>query len=188
AIIRPAPGGDPMRGTRGALCGNPALLGETLPRIVGQIRGCGIERPVRVNVVDGVRLSTPATMDCDTANALAAWVRDGVKPAVGRAGGGVAQLHVAAHYTCRTRNHRPGARLSEHGRGRAIDISAITLADGRVLSVLRDWRGRDGHILKAMHKSACGPFTTTLGPGSDGMHEDHLHLDTAQHRRGRYCR
>jgi hypothetical protein len=39
-----------------------------------------------------------------------------------------------------------------------------------------------------MHRAACGTFGTTLGPGSDGMHEDHFHYDTARHRNGAYCR
>jgi hypothetical protein len=39
-----------------------------------------------------------------------------------------------------------------------------------------------------MHRAACGRFGTTLGPGSDGMHEDHLHFDTARHANGPYCR
>lgn len=188
AAIRPAPGTGPVTGRSGALCGNPAIRGEAMAPIVGRISGCGVARPVRVTSVEGVSLSQASIMDCDTANALATWVRTGVKPAVGGTGGGVRQLQVAAHYVCRTRNHRSGARLSEHAKGRAIDISGITLVDGRTLTILRDWRGPGGQMLRAMHRAACGPFGTTLGPGSDGMHEDHLHLDTARHRRGNYCR
>jgi len=58
-----------------------------------------------------------------------------------------------------------------------------------VIDVRRDWRRRaEGRILKAAHKAACGIFGTTLGPGSDGMHEDHLHYDIARHHNGPYCR
>lgn len=165
------------------------LVGETIPPIRGRIAGCGVDRPLRVSEVAGVRLSPPAVMDADTARALVRWVERGAKPAVGRRGGGVSELRIAAHYACRTRNHRAGARISEHGRGRAIDISAVVLANGEVLTVQDDYRrGRTGRILRAMHKAACGPFGTTLGPGSDGMHEDHFHFDTARHRSGPYCR
>jgi hypothetical protein len=117
-------------------------------------------------------------------------VCEAARPAIGRTGGGLAELRVAAHYVCRTRNHQAGARISEHGRGRAIDISGLTLADGTAINVLRDWRGSPhSAALRQMHRRACGIFTTTLGPGSDGMHEDHLHFDVAE-RRGRatYCR
>jgi len=167
----------------GNLCGIRGIEGQTLAPIARTAQGCGIANPVRVTAVDGVRLSTAAVMECDTARALHTWVRSGVKPAVGKHGGGVVEMRVAAHYACRTRNHRPGAPISEHGRGRAIDISAIRLANGEVFTVLRGWRDRTyGPMLKAMHKAACGTFRTTLGPGSDGMHEDHFHYDTAQRR------
>jgi len=33
--------------------------------------------------------------------------------------------------------------------------------------------------------SVCTRFSTVLGPGSDGYHEDHIHLDLAE-RRGNY--
>jgi hypothetical protein len=173
----------------GNLCGVRGIEGQTIAPIARTAQGCGIANPVRVTAVDGVRLSTAAVMECDTARALHSWVRTGVKPAVGNHGGGVVELRVAAHYVCRTRNHRAGARVSEHGRGRAIDISGITLANGETISVKDDWRtSRHSRFLRDIHKAACGTFGTTLGPGSDGMHEDHFHFDTARHRGGPYCR
>jgi len=98
------------------------------------------------------------------------------------------QIQVAAHYACRTRNNRPGARLSEHALGIAIDISAFVLADGTRLTVLNDWRGRNGQLMKRLHASACGPFGTVLGPNSDRHHQDHFHFDVAEYRNGSYCR
>jgi len=177
---------EPPRTVRGSVCGDPAIRGETVPRITGQVRGCGIEEPVRVTEVDGVRLSSAATMDCDTAKALRNWVSKGLKPAFGRTE--VKTLRVAAHYACRTRNNRPGARISEHGRGKAIDISGIILANGQEISILRDYRSGAGAPVRQAHKAACGTFGTTLGPGSDRFHNDHLHFDTARHRNGPYCR
>ena len=36
--------------------------------------------------------------------------------------------------------------------------------------------------------SACARFTTVLGPGSDGYHENHIHLDLAVRNSGyRFC-
>ncbi|MFN4171986.1 MAG: extensin family protein [Pseudorhodobacter sp.] len=177
---------EPPRTVRGSVCGDPAIRGESVPRITGQVRGCGIEEPVRVTEVDGVRLTSAATMDCDTAKALRNWVSKGLKPAFGRIE--VKSLRVAAHYTCRTRNNRPGAPISEHGRGKAIDISGIILANGQEISILRDYRSGLGAPVRQAHKAACGPFGTTLGPGSDRFHNDHLHFDTARHRNGPYCR
>ena len=73
-------------------------------------------------------------------------------PTIGSRGGGVVELKVAAHYACRTRNNRKGARISEHGRGRAVDISAIVLKNGTRLEVLTGWRDpAQGPLLKQMH-------------------------------------
>lgn len=176
--------------SRGAgLCGDANLSGTLSGHVPGATEGCGIARAVRLEAVHGVRLSRPATLDCPTARTLGHWVAQSVKPAVGRRGGGLEGLEVAAHYVCRTRNHRPGAPVSEHGKGRAIDISALHLADGSRISVLEDWgRGPKGRVLARVHRQACGPFGTVLGPNSDRFHRDHLHLDTARHRGGPYCR
>jgi hypothetical protein len=39
-----------------------------------------------------------------------------------------------------------------------------------------------------LRKSVCARFTTVLGPGSDGYHEDHVHVDLAERRGGyRIC-
>lgn len=166
----------------GYVCGDRAILGRVLEPIGNPAQGCGIAEPVQVTSVDGVVLSQAATMDCATASALHAWIDEGLRPAF--RGRDPVQLVVAAHYVCRGRNNRPGARISEHGRGRAIDIAGIAFADGSAVSVADDY----GRALRRAHRAACGIFGTTLGPGSDGYHEDHLHFDTASHRNGPYCR
>ncbi|MFN4131267.1 MAG: extensin family protein [Paracoccaceae bacterium] len=182
ASIAPVmPGKQGVVSKKGAVCGDPSIKGETLAPITSRIQGCGVPDPVRITSVAGVRLSQAATVDCGTARALKTWVERGVEPVYGK--GKVVQMQVAGHYVCRTRNHRAGAKVSEHGKGRAIDISGFTFSNGKTVSVLRNF---DSTMRKA-HKAACGIFKTTLGPGSDGMHEDHLHLDVAQ-RSSTYCR
>jgi len=174
---------------RGSVCRDRSIRGAEIGPVAGKLTGCGVSEAVRVNEVAGVTLSQPSVMDCDTAKALKAWIDKGLKPAVKRRGGGVAKLKVAAHYSCRTRNSRKGAKISEHGKGKAIDISAIILQNGEVLSVLNDWnKRREGKILKKAHRAACGPFGTVLGPDSDRYHRDHFHFDTARYRSGAYCR
>lgn len=172
----------------GSICGVNGIKGQTIKPITSRVSGCGVERPVQVSSVAGVRLSSSAVMDCGTAKALFSWVNDSVKPTFKRKGGGVHSLQVAAHYACRTRNNRKGARISEHGKGRAIDISAINLKNGDTLTVLKDWRSRHGRAMRKIHKAACGPFGTVLGPQSDRYHRDHFHFDTARYRSGPYCR
>ena len=174
---------------KGAVCGNADIQGVTVGSVPGR-GACGIENAVRLREVAGIGLSQQAVMTCDTAKALNTWVSKSVKPAFSRIGGGLSELKVAAHYACRTRNNQPGARFSEHGKGRAIDISAFTLRDGSSVTVLRGWRqgGAVSRALKKVHAGACGPFGTVLGPNSDRFHQDHFHFDTARYRSGPYCR
>ncbi len=164
------------------ICGDPAILGRALAPIGDPARGCAVAAPVQVTSVAGVALGPAATMDCPTARALRDWVDDGLRPAfrdrqpVG--------LSIAAGYVCRSRNNRPGAPVSEHGRGKAIDIAAITFADGGTVTLADAWGG----ALRQAYRAACGIFGTTLGPGSDGLHEGHMHLDTADRDGRPYCR
>ncbi|MFL4470299.1 extensin family protein [Tateyamaria armeniaca] len=173
---------------KGQVCGDPDLQGDVVGFVPGRINGCGVKEAVRLKSVSGVALSQHAVIDCPTAKALKRWTEKGAKPALRNVGGGLKSYRVAAHYACRTRNNRPGARISEHGRGKAIDISGFVMQDGTTLTVLNDWNSRNGRALKSMHKAACGPFGTVLGPNSDRFHRDHFHFDTAKHRGGAYCR
>ena len=74
-----------MSGARGTgrLCGIRGIEGQRIPPITSEVEGCGLAQPVRVTHVDGLRLSQPAIMDCETAAALHRWVRKGVRPAAG---------------------------------------------------------------------------------------------------------
>lgn len=165
----------------GAVCGVSAIKGEPIARIGSKVSGCGVEDPVRVTSVSGVRLSQAATVDCSIAKALNAWVDEVAQPAFD---GKLVELQVAAHYICRSRNNVKGAKVSEHGKGRAIDISAFVLSNGKVLTVARNYN----KLLRRIYKAGCSYFRTTLGPGSDGYHEDHFHFDTSARKGGAYCR
>lgn len=172
----------------GSVCGIAGLRGQRVARVRGN-GGCGISDAVRITELDGVRLTRETLIGCDAARALHGWIRDHAKPAIGRRGGGLSRVVVIAGYSCRTRNSRKGARLSEHARGNAIDIAGFILRDGSTLSVLRDWNSRaNGPTMKRLHRSACGPFGTVLGPASDRYHRDHFHFDVAGYRSGAYCR
>jgi hypothetical protein len=57
-------------------------------------------------------------------------------------------------------------------------MSRVELTD---LHVPKDFR-------EGLRKSVCAQFTTALGPGSDGSHEDHIHVDLLERRGGyRIC-
>jgi hypothetical protein len=171
-----------------SVCGDVDLQGEEIGDIPGRLPGCGARNAVRLRSVAGVSLSTPAVMTCDTARALGKWV-DGPLQRAFRRQGPVREIRVASGYACRTRNNRPGAKISEHGKGRAIDLAAFTMADGTVSTVKDGWNG-PRKARRALHKAygaACGTFGTTLGPDSDAYHRDHFHFDTARYRSGPYC-
>jgi len=186
AALRPK--NRPSHVGKAKICGDPAFEGKSVAPIQGKIRGCGVAEPVRVTSVSGVLLSRPAIMDCTTAKALKTWIKNGAQPALSKRGG-VKSLDVVAHYACRTRNNQKGAKISEHGKGRAIDIAGMTAGDGSKISLLQGWKSRrDGPALRKMWRAACGPFGTVLGPESNRFHRDHFHFDTARYRSGSYCR
>ncbi|WP_234872616.1 extensin-like domain-containing protein [Allitabrizicola rongguiensis] len=185
AAVRILPGKTGVFGRKGSVCGVPGIKGEEIAPITSRVRGCGIADPVRVTSVDGVQLSPAATIDCGTAIALNRWVDQALQPAFKR--DKVAELRIAASYACRPRNNVKGAKLSEHGKGNAVDIGAIVLESGKTISVESDWRKSAGKPMKAAYRGACGIFGTTLGPDGDRYHKNHMHFDTADQRNGPYC-
>lgn len=167
---------------RGSVCGDPDIRGEPLATIGKPGKGCGIAEPVKVTSIAGVGFSQPATIDCTTAKALKKWMAKGMQPAFGNRT--IAKLHIYGSYSCRGRNNVKGAKMSEHARGKAVDIAGFIFTDGTEWTVRKNYN----KSMRKAQKSACGIFGTTLGPGSDGYHEDHLHFDTAKQRGGAYCR
>jgi len=157
---------------------------------------CGVPEPVAVAALGGgsTDLTTKAIVDCRLAEVLANWLSDEAQPAARKfLGGEIVGLRVAASYTCRTRNGVTGAKLSEHGRGNAIDISAFNIAGRGWIEVGGVHGLAAARFMGALRKSACGPFKTVLGPGSDSYHSDHFHFDLAQRSKrgksgGLYCR
>lgn len=153
---------------------------------------CMVRNPFLVTAAAAgrVRLEPAATLRCQMVPSFERWVKDILQPgARAYLGSTVVSLKIAASYACRTRNSISGARLSEHGRGNAIDISEFRLADGQTITVKAGWRGsRDaGRFLRYVHRGACEHFSTVLGPNADRFHHDHLHFDLASHGpRGTY--
>ncbi|MDX2287787.1 MAG: extensin family protein [Hyphomicrobiaceae bacterium] len=45
----------------------------------------------------------------------------------------------------------------------------------------------ESRFLKRLHKEACGPFGTVLGPEANEAHRNHFHFDLAERRRSAYC-
>jgi hypothetical protein len=117
------------------------------------------------------------------ASALAEWIRNDIAPLAAGLGSAISNLDNFDSYECRGRNRVAGARLSEHGRANALDVRAFRLANGRAVSLTDRTVPRE--VRESVLHSACTRFPTVLGPGSDGYHEDHIHLDLME-RRGNY--
>lgn len=168
-----------------------AMLGVTATPLDPVDKGaCGMTAPVEVAALDGgaVDINGEAVVNCSMAEAFATFMDGTVGPIADRLlKAPVTGIRVAAGYNCRSRNNIPGAQLSEHATGNAIDIAAFEV-EGLWITVGKA-EGEDGEFLAAVRKAACGPFKTVLGPGSDAYHGDHFHLDLAHRRNGsEYCR
>ena len=150
---------------------------------------CAVDDVVRLDAVvakDGrrVAMSPPATLRCTMAEAVVHWVRDELAPT--EFGAPLKALSIDTSFECRSRNRIKGAKLSEHGNANAIDVRTVTLTNGKSLG-LTDM-AVDKALRERLKAGACARFTTVLGPGSDGYHENHVHLDFIQRRGGyRMC-
>ena len=148
---------------------------------------CGMTRPLKVAALDNgaIAIDKTLTIDCPMIPALEAWLNAIVEPdAQTRFGQKVATVNVFGAYSCRGIDNMPGARLSEHAFGNAVDVAGFTLADGRRVDFVHDWKTTDSQeaaFLHEVHAGACQYFTTVLGPGADVFHYNHIHLDLANH-------
>lgn len=158
---------------------------------VGGPAGCGgpdvvhLERIILADHTE-VAIEPPATLRCDMAEAVVLFVRRDLAPAAAAMGAPLSAIENYDSYDCRGRNRVAGAKLSEHGLANALDIRSVRLKDGRMVRPADTRAPREFRI--AMKGAACNRFTTVLGPGSDGYHEDHIHIDRAERRGGyRLC-
>jgi hypothetical protein len=152
---------------------------------------CGASDVVRLEAIvlpdkTRVTISPAATLRCGMAESIALWLRNDVAPAAAALGAPLAEIVNDSSFDCRGRNRIVGARLSEHGKANALDIRALKLTNGTVIELTNPIVSKE--FRSTMRKSACERFMTVLGPGSDGYHESHVHVDLAERARGyRLC-
>ena len=163
---------------------------DAMPRLIGP-GACGGGDMVQLNAVrlakDARIVVKPAPIiRCEMAESFASWIRDEAAPRVNASGTALRSVDTYDDFNCRGRNRIIGAQISEHGKGNAVDVRSFTLVNNRVMlltDVTVSKELRDG-----LRESVCARFTTVLGPGSDGYHEEHIHLDLADRRQGyRIC-
>ncbi|MBX9886272.1 MAG: extensin family protein [Novosphingobium sp.] len=154
--------------------------------------GCSAVGAVRLDLLrsDGgmLQLSNLGPVTCPLANTLSGWARFGVDRAA-RAilGSALVRIETMGSYSCRT--VAGTARLSAHASANAVDVSGFVLADGRRITVLRDWDSDDPQaraFLATIRMSACKRFGTVLTPEYNAAHRDHFHLEVGGERP--FCR
>lgn len=148
---------------------------------------CGAADAVQLQAVvlpdqTKVAVTPPATLRCSMAEQIADWLREDVAPALAQAGPPLRVIDNFDSYECRGRNRVRAAALSEHGRADALDVRGFRLADGHEVNLTDVSVAKD--LREKIRASACERFSTVLGPGSDGYHEEHVHLDLAERRNG----
>lgn len=127
--------------------------------------------------------SATLQMTCAQTAALYTWERHVALPAAREIlGSDIARIETYGSFSCR--NIAGTSRLSEHASANAIDVSGFRLADGRLISVKKDWdsKGPEGKFLREVHSGACDLFSVTLGPDYNAAHADHFHMDMGSSR------
>ncbi|KAB2871229.1 MAG: extensin family protein [Bauldia sp.] len=175
--------------------GTTPPVGMTQIAKIGGPGGCGIEAPLQISAFAGgaVAVGPTATLGCPLGEAVDDWLKQSVQPAaVAYFGVAVVGIRQLSNYACRRpMGWRPG-QLSEHSYGNALDVAEFKLADGRLVTVEKGWRGASDEqaFLREIAVTGCQRFRTFLGPGV-AFHHNHFHVDLAHRGESgadRYCR
>jgi hypothetical protein len=148
---------------------------------------CPLTNTLRIQGGD-VALSSSFLSSCRLAVAYALFDIHQLQPAAQSVfGQKVTQVDHLGSFACRNIYNRSEGRLSQHATANALDIAGFRLADGRRISVLKDWKddGDDGRFLRLVRDGACQQFNTVLSPDYNAAHRNHFHLDMG---RWRVCR
>ena len=142
--------------------------------------GCGYSNVVRT-VRTPIAFNTPTIATCSMTAALYWWQRDLQTIAELQLHTTIKRIDQIGTYECRNIDSAATGARSEHATANAIDIAGFETADGRDITVLKDWRKPtpEGAFLRAAHDSACEVFGEVLSPDYNALHANHFHLDQA---------
>ena len=141
---------------------------------------CHVENPVNLRSVtvkqNTINLPEAPLLNCKFALQFSKWLSESGAPILSaQLNSPVERISTGPGFECRGRNGDGSAKVSEHGYGNAVDISTFRLANGKTLHV------GDSTLLPGVRASACGYFTTVLGPGANAAHASHFHFDMGIH-------
>jgi hypothetical protein len=149
---------------------------------------CKVPNPVQISAivtpVGDVDFPGAPILNCIFAKRFTSWVSDIAAPVVKtQTGEALASILTGPGYECRGRNGDGSGKISEHAFGNALDIAGVRLASKESIPVanVAKIRNVESRWLTALRMSACGYFTTVLGPGSNAAHAEHYHFDLGLH-------
>lgn len=167
---------------------------DALVAAVGDGR-CRVDVPVRLHAVRSgegeIALSDSPILNCQFARQFVLWLSDtGAALVSTHLDIKLAKISTGPGYECRGRNGDASAKLSEHASGNAVDITTITTQDGRRIQISDAGNAASPsyRVLRGLRTTACGYFTTVLGPGSNAAHAEHFHFDMGMHGKSRNYR
>ena len=127
-----------------------------------------------------VALSSSFLASCRLAVSFALFDRHVLQPAAQTVYGlAVTRVEHLGSFACRNVYDRDDGRLSQHASANALDIAGFRLADGRTVSVLKDWPkdNQDARFLRQVRDGACDLFSVVLSPDYNAAHRNHFHVD-----------
>lgn len=149
---------------------------------------CHIDTPVEMFSVTAaggsIALPERPLLKCKFALQLSLWLTDAAAPGVAaKEKSRLAKVATGPGYDCRGRNGDTTAKISEHASGNAVDITTFTLEDGTAIQVASaiDASAASYPLLRGLRTTACGYFSTVLGPGANAAHATHFHFDMGLH-------
>lgn len=130
-----------------------------------------------------VALSSSFIASCPLAVAYAMFEHHTLQPAAQSAyGQKIARVDHLGSFACRNVYNRESGALSRHASADALDIAGFRLADGRTISVLKDWpkQNQDAEFLRQLRNGACESFSVVLSPDYNAAHRNHFHVDVGR--------
>lgn len=149
---------------------------------------CTVANPVQITAIGSavgeVAFPGEPILNCVFAKRFTAWVSDIAAPVVrAETGEMLAAIATGPGFECRGRNGDSSGKISEHALGNAIDIASFKLKSKESMPVANVAKSEnvESRWLMALRTSACGYFTTVLGPGANAAHAEHYHFDLGLH-------
>ncbi|CAI8912538.1 extensin family protein [Pseudomonas sp. IT-P395] len=130
-----------------------------------------------------VALSSSFLASCPLAVAYAMFEHHTLQPVAQSVyGQKIARVDHLGSFACRNVYNRESGALSRHASADALDIAGFRLADGRTVSVLKDWpkQNQDAQFLRQLRDGACEAFSVVLSPDYNAAHRNHFHVDVGR--------